>query len=294
MQENKKYYQVIPSKINLYWQLIKSMQTGLLLLTGITGYMSARCPVMNWYMILGLFGSLFLTISGSTVLNMIYDRDIDSKMNRTKFRPLPSGKLSVKETLHLGIFLSVFGIIWSFFISSLYGGIVLTGWLLDVAVYTIWLKRKTAWSIVWGGISGGMPILAGRVLGAGQVDMIGLLFAVAILLWIPTHILTFSIRYQKDYQSAGIPTFPSWYGVEKTRLIIAFSSVGAAIAIAVGLFSLGLSVGYLRTLLFLSSGLMVLAVTSVYKPSDKMNFLLFKYASVYMLAAMLIISIGSL
>ena len=124
--------------------------------------------------------------------------------------------------------------------------------------------------------------------------MIGLLFTLAILLWIPTHILTFSIRYQKDYQSAGVPTFPSWYGVKNTRLIIAFSSIGAAIAIAIGLFSLGLSVGYLRMLIFFSSGLMILAVASIYKPSEKMNFLLFKYASVYMLAAMLIISIGSL
>jgi protoheme IX farnesyltransferase len=67
----------------LFWSLIKSLQTGLLLLTGLAGYMSARCPVTTWQALLGLTGSLFLAVSGSTVLNMWYDRDIDAKMGRT-------------------------------------------------------------------------------------------------------------------------------------------------------------------------------------------------------------------
>ena len=53
-----------------YWPLIKSLQTGLLLVTGLAGYMSSKCPVTHMPTILGLAGSLFLAISGSTVLNM--------------------------------------------------------------------------------------------------------------------------------------------------------------------------------------------------------------------------------
>src|SRR5574338_1481520 len=74
-----------------YWPLIKSLQTGLLLATGLAGYMSASCPVTHWTTLAGLTGSLFLAISGSTVLNMWYDRDIDSRMQRTHNRPLASG-----------------------------------------------------------------------------------------------------------------------------------------------------------------------------------------------------------
>ncbi|MBC8216326.1 MAG: protoheme IX farnesyltransferase [Candidatus Marinimicrobia bacterium] len=284
---------VIRKKAKLYWPLIKSLQTGLLLVTGIAGFVSARCPVISWQILTGLTGSLFLAISGSTVLNMVYDRDIDAKMPRTAHRPIVTGAVTKNEALILGIILSCVGVVWAMVLSLQFGIVVLMGLFLDAVVYTIWLKRRTPWSIVWGGISGGMPILAGRVLGTGHIDMIGILFAFAILLWIPTHILTFSIRYKEDYISAGIPTFPSWYGVDKTRIIIALASIGAAIAIAVGIFSLGLSLGYLRMLLLLSFGLIILAVTSVYNPSDKTNFLLFKYASVYMLSAMLIISIGS-
>jgi len=287
-------FALLKGKVKLYWPLIKSLQTGLLLVTGFTGFISSRCPVMNWQMTLGLLGSLFLAVSGSTILNMVYDRDIDSHMKRTVHRPLPSGKVHVKEALLVGLTVSLLGIVWAYLLMPLYALVVFGGLFIDVVIYTIWLKRRTAWSIVWGGISGGMPILAGRVLGTGQIDGIGILFTLAILLWIPTHILTFSMRYYEDYQNAGVPTFPSQYGCRATRIIIALSSVAAAISIGVGAFALGLSWGYLRLLSVLAVGIIGLAFLSVYQPSEKVNFGLFKYASLFMLGAMVIMTIGTL
>lgn len=70
----------ILAKIQLYWQLIKSLQTGLLLATGLAGYMSVRCPIFNLPELSAVAASLVLAISGSTVLNMWHDRDIDAKM----------------------------------------------------------------------------------------------------------------------------------------------------------------------------------------------------------------------
>ncbi len=284
---------LLKQKFNLYWPLIKSLQTALLLLTGITGYISARCPVIMWQTFLGLLISLFLTVSGSTILNMWYDRDIDAKMNRTKNRPLPKGTLNPKEALILGLTVSFLGLALALGFSLLFGLIVFAGLFIDVVIYTIWLKRKTAWSIVWGGISGGMPILAGRTLGTGQIDFIGILFALAILLWIPTHILTFSMKYFNDYKNAGIPTFPSTYGYKKTRIIIAVSSLLAAVAIAGVAYGIGLSWGYLRLFAVLTIGIVGLAGFSILKPSEKINFGLFKYASIYMLGAMIMVIIGA-
>jgi protoheme IX farnesyltransferase len=179
-------------------------------------------------------------------------------------------------------------------LSFLYGVVVFAGVFMDVFIYTILLKRITAWSIVWGGISGGMPILAGRVLGSGQVDIIGCLLSIAVLLWIPTHIVTFSMKYHDDYRRAGIPTFPSAYGYRNSRLIIAFSSLGAAFAIALGIFALGLSWGYLRLLAVLTLGMLGLALAGIFRPSEKINAGLFKYASFYMLSSMLIVIFGIL
>jgi protoheme IX farnesyltransferase len=277
-----------------YWPLIKSLQTGLLLTTGLAGYMSCRCPIFNIGTVLGVGGSLFLAISGSTVLNMWYDRDIDARMDRTCWRPLPAGKLKPQEAFNFGLLLSILGVGWALSIDILYGTIVFAGLFFDVFVYTVWLKRRTCWSIVWGGISGAMPVLAGRALGMGQIDWVGVALAMAVLFWIPTHILTFSMRYHKDYRAAEVPTFPATYSFATTRAIIAVSSILAAIAMAAAAYGVGMSWGYLRLMAVLSTGLLVLAVISNIRPSEKINFGLFKYASLYMFGSMLLMVVETM
>lgn len=279
------------SKIAHYWALTKPSQSGLLLATGLAGYMSARCPVFNIGTILALVGSLFLAIAGSTILNMWWDRDIDAKMGRTQKRATSKGLVEENEVLRVGLILSVIGVGWAVAMDALYGLIVFAGLFFDVVVYSMWLKRRTAWSIVWGGISGAMPILAGRALGLGAIDWIGVTLALGILFWIPTHTLTFSMKFAKDYADACVPTFPSTYGLTVTRITIAVSSVLAAAAMVAAGYGIGMAWGFLRLLGVLSAGLLMLAVTVTFNPSERVNFGLFKYASIYMLAAMILVVI---
>jgi protoheme IX farnesyltransferase len=281
----------LKSKIQTYWPLTKSLQTGLLLSTGLAGYMSARCPVMHWYDFLGLGISLFLAIAGSTILNMWYDRDIDSVMKRTHHRPLADGRVSPAAALQLGLLFSALGVGLAVAMNPTYGLIVFAGLFFDVVIYTLWLKRRTCWSIIFGGISGGMPILAGRSFGLGHVDGIGILLALAVLFWIPTHIMTFSMRYHADYQAANIPTFPSVYGFRFTRGTIALASILAALSIAIAGVLIGMQWGFVRLLAVLSAGLLMLALTSIFRPSERLLFGLFKYASLYMLSAMILLSL---
>lgn len=273
-----------------YWPLIKSLQTLLLLITGLAGFMGSKCPWLNPTVVLSVSATLFLSISGSTVLNMWYDRDIDAKMARTCRRPLPAGRISPRQALRFGLVISIIGVGWALWIDLLYGTIVFAGLFFDVVIYTIWLKRRTAWSIIWGGLAGGMPILAGRALGVGQIEWVGVAMTLGVLFWIPTHILTFSIRHHQDYQAAGIPTFPSSYGFAITRRVIAFSSILAALALGFAAIGIGMSIGYLRLVVVLSAGLLLLAVSALFKPSDRLNFGLFKYASLYMLSTMLLMA----
>jgi protoheme IX farnesyltransferase len=279
------------AKLRLYWPLTKSLQTGLLLSTGLAGFMSARCPVIHWYDFLGLLLSLFLSIAGSTILNMWYDRDIDAVMNRTHHRPLADGRLDPTEALRLGLLLSTLGVGIAVAMAPLYGLIIFAGLFFDVVIYTLWLKRRTCWSILWGGVSGGMPILAGRAFGSGHIDGIGILLALAVLFWIPTHILTFAMRYSDDYQAAKIPTFPSVFGFPATRLAIALSSVIAALSISAAGILIGLQWGFIRVLAVLSAGLMLLAFATIFRPTERVNYGLFKYASVFMLSAMILLSL---
>jgi len=280
----------LKSKIFLYIPLIKSLQTGLLLATGIAGYLSAHIAV-NISNLIGMAISLFLAISGSTIMNMWYDHDIDSKMKRTHKRPAASGELSRREVFWVGMVISIIGVGWAAAMAPLYGAVVFAGWFFDVVVYTLWLKRVTCWSIVWGGISGAMPILSGRALAVNEIDLIGILLALAILFWIPTHTLTFSLKFREDYSNAGVPTFPSTYGDAFTRATIAVSSVLAALAIGWASVLIGLSAGYLRLIAVLTAGLLLLAFATFRVQSDRVNFSLFRYASVYMLSSMIILAL---
>ena len=279
---------IIATKFHLYWPLIKSLQTGLLLMTGVAGYLSAHADI-HWNSFLQMIPSLFLAISGSTILNMWWDRDVDAKMKRTHKRPTSAGQVTPNEVLQLGLIISVIGIGWAIWVNLLYGLVVFAGLFFDVVIYSMWLKRRTCWSIVWGGISGAMPVLSGRVLAIGRVDPIGVLLAAAILFWIPTHTLTFSLKFFEDYKNAGIPTFPSSYGNRFTRVAIATSSIVAGLAMSVASIWIGVAEGILALIIVLSAVLLFLAATVVFDPSDQTNLRLYKYASIYILSTMLLI-----
>ena len=85
----------------------------------------------------------------------MYDRDIDPKMTRTESRPIPSGEVSAKSALYLGVLLSIAGVMWFWVLSNE----VAAFWsafsiLFYVFIYSIWLKRSTPQNIVIGGIAG--------------------------------------------------------------------------------------------------------------------------------------------
>jgi len=281
------------SKCSYYWSLIKSWQTGLLLVSGLAGYLSGSVSGINWYAVTGLTVSLFLSISGSTVLNMVYDHDIDSRMSRTKKRPIPAGKVSAQEGLTLGIALALGGLFWAFTLDVLYGSVVLAGLIFNGAVYTLWLKRRSPWSILWGGIAGGMPVLAGRVLSTGAIDLAGILLVMAVLFWIPTHIMTFSIRYKEDYRLAGVPVFPNQYTGQMVNLIIGLSTCLAVAAFLSAAWLIGLHLLFWWIMAGSGGLLLVLALASIMSRSSSLNYILFKAASVYMLIAMLLIMLGA-
>lgn len=282
----------IITRLRMYWALTKSLQTGLLLVTGLAGYASARCPTHSLQMLFAVAASLFLAISGSTVLNMVWDRDIDAKMKRACLRPLPSGRMSATEGLILGLVMSMVGIGWAMVLGLLYGIVVFAGWFFDVVIYTMWLKRRTPWSIIWGGIAGAMPVLAGRVLGTGQIDFIGILLSLSILLWIPTHMLTFGMKYADQYRAAGVPVVPNIHGEWITRLTLSLSTAAAAIAMLLATWNISLPWNYFHLAASLSAMLLGITLASVLRRSPKLNLALYKFASLYMLGSMGLIMLG--
>jgi heme o synthase len=275
-----------------YWPLIKSRQTFLLTLTGVAGYLSTLAQQPDWLQLASLAGSLLITISGCTVLNMLFDRDIDRKMVRTSARPLAAGRISAGSAAWLGAALTATGLVWALGLSIPYGLLVLCGAGLDVLVYTMWLKRRTAWSIVLGGLAGGMPILAGRFLGSGRIEAAGLLLACAIVSWIPSHNLTLGILNSEDFINAGVPTFSNAYGLSTTRAAMALSSLLTVLLTEVAFDQLGFALPVLLILGTGGLGLIGVALLGWVRSSRQVTDVLYKYSSIYMLAAMLLLAIG--
>jgi protoheme IX farnesyltransferase len=277
-----------------YWPLIKSRQTFLLTLTGAAGYLCRLSPPLDWMLFLGLVVSLLLTISGCTVFNMLFDRDIDRKMVRTRLRPLATGQVSPSTAMIMGLVLTITGLLLAGALSRLYFGILLVGIGLNVLVYTLWLKRRSAWSILWGGLAGGMPILAGNALAVGRIDTLGVLLALVIVCWIPSHNLTLSTLYQADYLEAGIPTFITNYGATAVKLLVTCSSLLVALLIMLVSTQLGFSKLVLAFMFATSLGLVGLSVFSWTNSSQKLTAFMYKYSSLYMLVSMLVLSFSGL
>jgi heme o synthase len=277
-----------------YWPLIKSRQTFMLTLTGVAGFLCQRPSPIDWPSFFGLMGSLLITIGGCTVINMVFDRDIDRKMERTSRRPLAARQVEVRTAAYLGAALITIGLLWALTLSLLYCILVLAGASLDVLVYTLWLKRRSAWSILWGGLSGGMPILAGHSLVVGKVDAAGLLLALAIVCWIPSHNLTLGMLYSADYLNAGVPTFLNVYGLAATRTAVAISSLLTVILMAAAFGLLNLSLPIFAILCLSGLGLVGLAFYAWRVPSRQAVGVLYKYSSFYMLIAMLLLSLAAI
>jgi heme o synthase len=273
-----------------YLPLIKGRQTALLLITGLAGYLSAYPFPIHFGRLFQLIGTLFLTISGSTILNMWFDRDIDAQMRRTCHRPLATGQVKAKESLYLGLALLFLGLGWSLSLSVVFALIALVGSFFEIVIYTFWLKRRTAWSVILGGLAGGMPILGGRVLAIGEVDRFGLLLALVVLLWIPTHNLSFAILQQDDYQRAGVPTIPSVYGFGATYRLIAFSSVLLAVIMTILLTGMGLAPIALYVLVGFQVGLAGLALLAWFRSSAELSASLFRYATIYLFCCMFVLA----
>lgn len=281
------------TKVRAYWSLTKDLQTGLLLVTGLAGYMSGHPSRATWSGVAALLATLFLTVGGSTVLNMVIDRDIDARMTRTRHRPIPAGLVSPIEGMLLGSGMVLAGGIWALSIAPLYGIVVLAGVLVDVLVYTCWLKRRTPWSIVWGGIAGGLPALAGRALAVGGIDAIGLWLALSVLLWIPTHIMTFSIKYAGDYRSASVPVFPNHYGVRVTRWIIGISTAAAVATMLWAMYALDLNATLMWIARALGGILAAFTLTTTIHTTPRRTTWLYKLASLYMLGSMIVLIAGA-
>jgi len=154
----------------------------------------------------------------SGALNMWYDADIDGVMKRTRNRPVPAGRVKPEEALAFGLVLSAFSVaVLGLAANWLAAGLLAFTIVFYVAIYTMWLKRRTAQNIVIGGAAGALPPLVGWAAMTGGVALEPLLLFLVIFMWTPPHFWALALFTHGDYQRAGVPMMPNVAGAASTR-----------------------------------------------------------------------------
>jgi len=154
--------------------------------------------------------AVLLSSAAAGAFNQYVERDLDARMARTHKRPFVTGQLK-----HGPLWLWVIGALTvvsvgaaalaANMVASLH---VFLGAFTYGVVYTVWLKRRTWWNIVIGGLAGSFAVLAGAAAVMPVPGPEALALAVVLFLWTPPHFWSLAIAYREDYAKAGVPMLP--------------------------------------------------------------------------------------
>lgn len=196
--------------LRAYLALTKPRIIELLLVTTLpTMFVAARHLPSGWLVATVLAGGA-MAAGGANALNMVYDRDIDARMERTRHRPLVTGEIAPRAAVVFALVLEVaaFGLLWG--VANLLSAVLAVGAAaFYLLVYTMWLKRSTSQNIVIGGAAGAVPVLVGWSAVTGRLGWAALLLFGIVFLWTPPHFWALAVRYQDDYRAADVPMLPS-------------------------------------------------------------------------------------
>jgi protoheme IX farnesyltransferase len=171
-----------------------------------------------------------LVAAAANTLNSYLDRDIDALMTRTRHRPLPSGYIRPGHALAFGVILGLAGIlILDIFINrtaALLAVIALTYYVLP---YTVWLKRRTYWSVIVGSGIGAIPPLIGWAAITPKFELTPFLLSAIIILWTLPHFWTLAVFRRDDYARAGLRMLPekgmAWWIIVPSLALVAVTLV---------------------------------------------------------------------
>lgn len=282
---------VRPPTASLRWPLIwvyvevtKPRSLALLSFTALgTMVLAGAYYPLSTKVLVQAMAAVILACAGANATSCYFDRDLDAVMVRTRNRPVPSGRIRPAErALYWGLFLFLVALVLAWSLNLLAWFLLWAGMVGYVGVYSLWLKRRSVWNIILGGISGGMPALFGWAAVAGRLEALPLLVAALVVLWIPNHIWSLALFYREDYARAGIPMLPVVTEPERAMRWLLLSVVlMVAVSMVVALVG---DWGQIYPVAAFSMGMAALALSlHVYRhPEPQKAWLLFKFSSPYL------------
>ncbi|MBE9062889.1 heme o synthase [cf. Phormidesmis sp. LEGE 11477] len=213
--------------IQSYWQLTKPRIIPLLLIETAAGMWVAGEGRVGPVLLLITLLSGTLAAASAQTINCIYDRDIDYDMERTRHRPIPSGRIQPRDALLFAIVMAVlsFSLLVTF-ANLLSASLAMLGILVYVGVYTFWLKRSSPQNIVIGGAAGAIPPLVGWAAVTGELSLAAWVFFAIVFVWTPPHFWALAMLIKDDYAKVNVPMLPVVVGNEETAKQIWRYTVG--------------------------------------------------------------------
>ncbi len=267
-----------------YVTLTKPRIMSLLLVTGFCGMIAGARGWPGTERAAAAMLGLALACGGASALNHVLDRDIDPLMGeRTKARPVASGRVAPSRALEFGLALSAFSfVLLASAVNVLTALLALAGNLFYVLVYTRWLKRTTPQNIVIGGAAGAVPPLVGWAAATGNVTPAALLLFAIVFVWTPPHFWALALLIKENYANARVPMLPVVKGDRETARQIVLYSLGlVAVTLAPWAWG-GAGLVYVASALALGAVFVWLAERLRRETTPRRAALLFHYSLLYL------------
>ncbi|MBR9863213.1 MAG: protoheme IX farnesyltransferase [Rhodobacteraceae bacterium] len=223
-----------------YFALLKPRVMSLVVFTAAVGLLVAPVGVNP---VIGFASILFIALGAgaSGALNMWWDADIDAVMKRTVKRPVPDGRVTPRNAMIMGLWLSVLSVGMLALTANFFAAGLLAFTIFFYAVvYTMFLKRSTPQNIVIGGAAGAFPPMVGWAVATGGVSIESVMMFALIFVWTPPHFWALSLFMNDDYTKAGVPMLTVTHGTRVTRNnILGYTVVLALVALGTAFTSIG-------------------------------------------------------
>jgi protoheme IX farnesyltransferase len=178
--------------------------------SAIAGMLATGGAMPAWWQIAGLTLAVLGASGAAGAFNHYYERDIDQLMQRTRGRPFATGAFRPSPWWLMG-FATLLAA--SLALAAASGGsrasaFVFLGAFTYGIVYTVWLKRRSVWNIVVGGLAGSFAVLAGAATVDPAPQVFPVVLAIVLFLWTPPHFWSLAAAKGEDYAKAGVPMLP--------------------------------------------------------------------------------------
>jgi protoheme IX farnesyltransferase len=247
--------------------LTKPRVAVMVLVTTLVGYYMGLTNAPDYVRMLHLALGTLLAAGGTLALNQYWERDVDARMERTRLRPLPDGRLAPLEALALGTGLTVAGVAYLAAFVNGHAALV-TGSIVVLYLFAYTpLKLRTALCTVVGAVPGALPPVTGWVAAREDFTLGAWVLFGMLFLWQLPHTLAIARLYRDDYARAGVQVLPVVdAGSSTERQIVTASLALLAVSLLPTLIGLAGPV-YFAGALLLGVGLTVLGARQALEPS---------------------------